>query len=67
MLGAALGIVGALAVSRLVRALLFGVTPTDPLTYGAVVVLMVTIGAVAGWLPARRATSIDPASTLRSE
>jgi len=67
MLGAALGIVGALAVSRLVRALLFGITPTDPLTYGAVVVLMVTIGAVAGWLPARRATSIDPASTLRSE
>jgi predicted permease len=67
LLGAALGIAGALGVSRLLGALLFGVSPTDPQTYGAVVALIVVVGVVASWTPARRATSIDPASALRSE
>ena len=67
LLGAALGVAGALGVSRLVGALLFGVSPTDPRTYGAVVVLILVVGVLASWMPARRATSIDPASALRSE
>jgi predicted permease len=67
LIGAALGIGGALAVSRLLRALLFGISASDPWTYGAVVVVIVLVGAVASWLPARRATGIDPASALRSE
>ena len=65
--GAALGIVGAIAVSGTLKALLYGVSATDPWTYAAVVALMVSVGALASWLPARRATSIDPASALRSE
>jgi predicted permease len=67
LLGAALGLVGALGVSRLLGALLFGVSPTDPQTYGAVVVVILLVGVLASWTPARRATSIDPASALRSE
>ena len=67
LLGAALGVAGALGVSRLLGALLFAVSPTDPQTYGAVVALIVVVGLVASWTPARRATSIDPASALRSE
>ena len=67
LLGAALGIAGALAVSRLLESLLFGVSRNDPWTYGAVVVLIVLVGIVASWIPARRATAIDPASSLRSE
>jgi predicted permease len=67
LLGAALGIVGALAVSRLLQSLLFGVRATDPLTYGAVVVVILMVGALASWIPARRATAIDPATALRSE
>jgi len=65
--GAALGIVGAIAVSGTLKALLYGVSATDPWTYAAVVALMVSVGALASWLPARQATSIDPASALRSE
>ena len=67
LLGAALGVLGALGVSRLLGALLFGVSPTDLQTYGAVVLLIVVVGVVASWTPARRATAIDPASALRSE
>ena len=67
LLGTALGVAGALGVSRLAGALLFGVSPTDPRTYGAVVLLILVVGVLASWLPARRATSIDPASALRSE
>jgi predicted permease len=65
--GAALGIAAALAASRLLQSLLFGVSPNDPWTYGGVVVAIAVVGAAASWIPARRATSIDPASALRSE
>jgi hypothetical protein len=61
------GLAGALGVSRPLGALLFGVSPTDPQTYGAVVVVILLVGVLASWTPARRATSIDPASALRSE
>jgi predicted permease len=67
VVGAALGVAGALAVSRVLQAMLFGVSPTDPRTYATVVGLIVLVGGVASWIPARRATAIDPASALRSE
>jgi len=67
VVGAALGLAGALAVSRLLQALLFGVSPTDAWTYAAVVALITLVGVVASWVPARRATAIDPAMALRIE
>jgi ABC-type lipoprotein release transport system permease subunit len=59
--------VAALAISRLLQSLLFGVSANDPWTYGGVVVAIAIVGAVASWIPARRATAIDPASALRAE
>jgi predicted permease len=66
-IGAVVGLAAAMATSRLVSSLLFGVTPTDPLALGgACLVLLVAAGAAA-YLPARRATSIDPVRTLRAD
>jgi predicted permease len=64
--GVALGALLAIMLSRLMQSLLFGVPPADALTFGAMAALLLLIGAVAGYLPARRASSTDPASTLRS-
>jgi predicted permease len=66
-LGLAAGIVAALAATRWLRATLRGVTPTDPLTFGAVVLVLAAAAALAMWAPARRATRIDPSTALRSE
>ena len=66
-IGVASGVAGALIASRALRALLYGISATDPWTYGAVVLLILSVGVVASWLPARRATAIDPASALRSD
>jgi predicted permease len=65
--GATLGTIAALAASRSLRAMLFGVSATDPLTYAGVVLVILAVGVLASWLPARRATAIDPVSALRSE
>jgi putative ABC transport system permease protein len=67
LIGASLGVIGALSASGALRAMLFGVSATDPITYALVVVVIVAVGITASWLPARRATLIDPASALRSE
>jgi putative ABC transport system permease protein len=67
VVGAALGLAGALAVSHLLQALLFGVSPTDAWTYVAVVGLIALVGVVASWVPARRATLVDPAMALRGD
>jgi putative ABC transport system permease protein len=64
--GLALGAVGALLLARLVRGLLFGVAPHDPLTLAGVTLLMATIGVGACWLPALRASRIDPGVALRA-
>ena len=50
--------------NRIVESILFGVTPADPLTFTAVTAVLVAVGLVAGWLPARRATRIDPMNVL---
>ena len=64
-LGLALGIAGALAATRLVASLLYGVRPTDAVTFCAVSLLLLAVAVLASYLPARRAMQIDPASALR--
>jgi predicted permease len=66
-LGLAIGVVAALAATRLMTRLLYGVSATDPLTFAAIVVLLAAVAFVASWLPARRAVATDPTSALRSE
>jgi putative ABC transport system permease protein len=65
--GIALGVVGAIALSRVVRGLLFGVGPSDPLSYFAAALLLGGTALIACWLPARRATRVDPVVALRHE
>ena len=57
----------ALATGRLLRAYLFGVSSTDPLTFIAIVLLLAAVALFACWLPARRAASIEPMEALRYE
>ena len=65
--GVVLGLAGAFALTRFMESLLFGVTPTDPATFAAVSVLLASIAALASYLPARRATRVDPVTVLRQE
>ena len=65
--GLALGVTGALLLSRLIRGLLFGVAPHDPVTLGAVAFLMAAIGIAACWIPAARAARIDPGIAIRAQ
>jgi len=64
--GTALGLAGAWALSRFIADLLFEVSATDPITYGGVAALILTVAVVATYLPARKATKIDPTEALRS-
>jgi putative ABC transport system permease protein len=66
-LGLVLGLAGALALSGLLANFLFGVNPRDPATFGAIVLVLALTGLLASWVPARRATRVDPAEALRYE
>ena len=66
-IGVVLGVAGAYATSRLLETLLYGVSRVDPATYGAVIALLTGVAALACWAPARRAATVDPATTLRAE
>jgi predicted permease len=67
VVGLIVGLVGAALVTRVLQTFLFGVTPTDPLVFTIVTLLLLAVGLIAAWWPARRATRIDPCAALRAE
>jgi ABC-type antimicrobial peptide transport system permease subunit len=66
-IGLAIGLAGAAAATHLISTFLFGVTPGDPVTYAAVAVVLAVVAAAACYIPARRATQVDPLVALRQE
>ncbi len=65
--GVAAGVAGALVLTRFMRGLLFGIAPSDPLTFGTIVVMLGLVALVASYVPARRAAQLDPMLALRAE
>ncbi|HMV82589.1 MAG TPA: ABC transporter permease [Blastocatellia bacterium] len=66
-LGAALGLAGAFAATRVLKSLLYGISPTDPPTFISVPLVLLTVALLACWIPARRATKVEPMIALRCE
>jgi ABC-type antimicrobial peptide transport system permease subunit len=67
IVGAAIGVGGALGASRLLRGILYGASVVDPVTFVGVPLLLTGVAALASWLPARRASGVDPLEALRRE
>ena len=66
-IGIVCGLLGAVALTRWMSSLLFGVSPADPLTYAAVSIVLFASAGIASYLPSRRATRVDPINSLRAE
>ena len=67
IVGIALGVAGAAAGTRVLRSMLYGVTPFDATTFAAVALLFGLVATLASYVPARRATTVDPIAALRTE
>jgi ABC-type antimicrobial peptide transport system permease subunit len=66
-IGVAIGVIASFGLARTIETLLFGVTPTDPVTFASVIAVLIAIATLACYLPARRATRADPMAALRQE
>jgi predicted permease len=67
LIGVSLGLGGALALTRLLKTMLFGVSATDPMTFLGIAALLIIVALLACWIPARRAAQVDPMTALRAE
>ena len=67
IIGVTIGLIASLALTRTMKTLLFGIRATDPVTFAAIALLLTFVALLACFVPARRATTIDPLTTLRQE
>jgi ABC-type antimicrobial peptide transport system permease subunit len=67
LIGAVIGLIAALGLTRLIKSLLFGVSATDPMTFFVIPLLLALVALLACYLPARRATKVDPLVALKAE
>jgi putative ABC transport system permease protein len=67
LIGTTIGLAGAIALTPLIKTLLFGVSATDPATYALIALLLVVVALIASYIPARRATKVDPMVALRHD
>jgi putative ABC transport system permease protein len=67
LIGVGIGLIGAFALTRLMASMLFGVAPTDAMTYGSIAALLIGVALLACYLPGRRATKVEPTISLRYE